>query len=296
MGAPYAEGMAEREGVHFLKGHGTQNDFVILPDADAQLDLTAAKVAAICDRRAGIGADGVLRVVPVHAVDGISAARAQWFMDYHNADGSIAEMCGNGARVFARFLADEGWEANSQFVIATRAGEHEVSVGPRGQVSVEMGKAIDGPLGDSPKVLVAGEPRDADAWWVPNPHAVVFVDDVVALESPLLAPEVIAYGRFPDGQNVEYACDRTIGDELHAEVRVHERGVGETKSCGTGVYAVSLSLRKRHNVAGPSTSTVDVPGGRLWVEHAADGRVRLIGPTELVARGTFLAKWWENAG
>lgn len=288
--------MTERESVHFFKGHGTQNDFVILPDADGQLDLTAAKVAAICDRRAGIGADGVLRVVPVHAIEGISARRARWFMDYRNADGSIAEMCGNGARVFARFLSESGWETNSDFVIATRAGEHEVSVRPDGHVCVEMGSAIDGPAGDSPQVLVEGVPYDADAWWVPNPHAVVFVDDLAALETPLPMPEVVTQGRFPDGQNVEYVRDQSSGGELHAEVRVHERGVGETKSCGTGVYAVSLSLRKRHNVAGPSTSTVDVPGGRLWVEHAADGQVRLTGPTELVARGTFLDEWWENAG
>lgn len=287
--------MADDHGVEFLKGHGTQNDFVILPDVDAQLDLTAARVVAICDRRAGIGADGVLRVVPVAAIEGLVAPRAQWFMDYRNADGSIAEMCGNGARVFARFLHDVGWETDRDFVIATRAGEHEVTVSDDGRVSVEMGSAVGGPSGPNPVVSVDGEACIAQAWWVPNPHAVVFVDDVDRLETPLPAPIVDDQGRFPDGQNVEYVRDLSSDGQLHAQVRVHERGVGETKSCGTGVYAVSLSLRKLHSINGASTSIVDVPGGRLWVEHSADGRVRLVGPTELVGRGTFVKQWWESA-
>lgn len=287
--------MADDHGVVFLKGHGTQNDFVILPDAHNELDLSATQVAEICDRRAGLGADGVLRVVPVDAVEGLSADRANWFMDYRNADGSIAEMCGNGARVFARFLFDEGWEPARDFVIATRAGEHQVSVGDSGRVSVEMGAAVPGPVGADPSVEIDGAQRAAHAWWVPNPHAVVFVDDLDALENPLPAPVVHDHGRFPDGQNVEYVRDLSVGDQLHAQVRVHERGVGETKSCGTGVYAVSLSLRKVHDVTNPGTSIVDVPGGRLWVEHDADGRVHLVGPTQLVGRGTFVKQWWESA-
>ncbi len=288
--------MESDQGIEFLKGHGTQNDFVILPDADARLELSVRRVARICDRRAGIGADGVLRVVPVSAADpAFTTGVSNWFMDYRNADGSIAQMCGNGARVFARFLVDAGWESTPNFSIATRAGELEVTVHPDGVVAVEMGAPVTGPSGAAPEVAVSGELRGADAWWVPNPHAVVFVDDVNALELPLPTPTVRDHGRFPDGQNVEYVRDLSTSDQLHAQVRVHERGVGETRSCGTGVYAVSLSLRKRYAVDGAGVSIVDVPGGRLRVEHDAGGRVRLVGPTEFVGRGTFVAQWWENA-
>lgn len=107
--------------MRFVKGHGTENDFVILPDPDGALDLTGPMVAALCDRRAGIGGDGVLRVVRTKAVAGLPGD-AEWFMDYRNVDGSIAEMCGNGARVFARYLVDSGLAAPGEFDIATRGG------------------------------------------------------------------------------------------------------------------------------------------------------------------------------
>ncbi len=284
-------------GISFAKGHGTQNDFVILPDPAADLALSASKVAAICDRRAGIGADGLLRVVPVEKSEVAGSAQtAKWFMDYRNADGSIAEMCGNGARVFARYLHDEGWESANHFVIATRAGEHQVEIMADGNVSVDMGRPRTGPQGQAPTVEVGDERLEADAWWLPNPHAVVFVDDPELFEYPLAEPRVLDHGRFPEGQNVEYVQDRSTDGHLHGVVRVHERGVGETLSCGTGACAVSLSLRKRHQVAQPSTSIVDVRGGRLLVRHATDDRIDLVGPAELVARGTFDANWWEDAG
>lgn len=293
----YAEWMADTHGVSFVKGHGTQNDFVIIPDAAAGLDLSASLVAAICDRRAGIGADGVLRVVAVSSSEAADSAHtAKWFMDYRNADGSVAEMCGNGARVFARFLADEGWETSDSFVIATRAGEHHVQVMPNGDISVDMGLPRQGRDGPDPEVNVDGALVSADAWWLPNPHAVVFVDSLEALDYPLPQPEIDDHGRFPAGQNVEYVRDLSVEGSLHAAVRVHERGVGETRSCGTGACAVSLSLRKLHGVEAPATSIVDVSGGRLSVKHAADGRIDLIGPAEVVARGTLDKTWWENAG
>ncbi len=289
--------MADARAVSFVKGHGTQNDFVILPDATAELQVSASQVAAICDRRAGIGADGLLRVIPVASSEvADSTQTAKWFMDYRNADGSIAEMCGNGARVFARFLRDEGWESANSFVIATRAGEHQVEIMPDRNVSVDMGRPRQGIDGPDPTVGFGDRQIAADAWWLPNPHAVVFVDDLDDLEQPLAEPLVEDAGRFPTGQNVEFVRDLSSDGHLHAEVRVHERGVGETLSCGTGACAVSLSLRKRHHVDQPTTSVVDVRGGRLLVKHAADGRIDLVGPTELVARGTFDENWWENAG
>ena len=288
--------MADSSDVRFLKGHGTKNDFVIIPDRDATLELSARQVARICDRRSGIGADGVLRVVPTDAVaDATQSSSARWFMDYRNADGSIAEMCGNGARVFAHFLVDEGWEDGPEFTIATRAGRHDVVIGSDGEISVGMGAPADGVAGRDPIVSLGGRSYQADAWWLPNPHAVVFVEDLEAFDTPLPEPEVVDHRRFPTGQNVEFVHDVSIPGQLHAEMRVHERGVGETLSCGTGACAVSLSVRKRHGVEAHGTSAIDVPGGRLRVHHTADGRINLIGPAELVGRGTFDPDWWENA-
>ncbi len=287
--------MAESTRVRFLKGHGTKNDFVILPDREATLELSAAQVARICDRRSGIGADGLLRVIPIGAADGVTeTSRARWFMDYRNADGSIAEMCGNGARVFARYLADEQWEVDSEFTIATRSGLHEVKI-QGNDISVEMGAPAAGIAGQNPIVTIAGTSYEADAWWLPNPHAVVFVDDLTNFASPLQVPDVADFGRFPAGQNVEFVHDVSSADHLHASMRVHERGVGETQSCGTGACAVSLSLRKLHAVDEPATSVIDLPGGRLQVQHTVGGRIDLIGPAELVGRGTFDPQWWENA-
>ena len=143
---------------------------MIIPDRDATLELSARQVARICDRRSGIGADGVLRVVPTDAVaDATQSSSARWFMDYRNADGSIAEMCGNGARVFAHFLVDEGWEDGPEFTIATRAGRHDVVIGSDGEISVGMGTPADGVAGRDPIVSLGGRSYQADAWWLPNP-------------------------------------------------------------------------------------------------------------------------------
>ncbi len=123
--------------MRFVKGHGTENDFVILPDPDGVLDLTPEAVARLCDRRAGIGADGVLRVVRTKATE--HEADAEWFMDYRNADGGVAEMCGNGIRVFARYLVDVDLAAPGEWDVATRAGLRRVTLGASGDVSVDMG-------------------------------------------------------------------------------------------------------------------------------------------------------------
>jgi diaminopimelate epimerase len=291
----YMSGLHE---VGFTKGHGTKNDFVIIADPGAELELSAEQVARICDRRSGIGADGVLRVVPVDALPdqvGVrlseSPGRATWFMDYRNADGSTASMCGNGARVFARYLQDSGLATGDNFLIATRAGTHEVQLLPAGDVSVEMGLPSDPTVGPDPEVVLADTTYRAQAWWVPNPHAVVFIERFSHLPAELGPLEVNDYGHYPHGANVEFVEDQS-GHELRAAMRVHERGVGETMSCGTGACAVSLALRSRHNVTEPGSTLVDVLGGRLVVSHSASGRMDLIGPTELVACGSFESTWW----
>src|ERR1700730_15989795 len=129
------------KGLPFAKGHGTGNDFVIVPDPDGELNLPADLVVALCDRRRGLGADGLLRVVRPGAPPEVAgrAAEAEWFMDYRNADGSLAEMCGNGVRVFARYLVEHGLAMPGEFGVATRAGVKRVRLGPSGDVTVDMG-------------------------------------------------------------------------------------------------------------------------------------------------------------
>src|SRR5580698_4300793 len=127
--------------MRFGKGHGTENDFVILPDPGNTLDLRTSLVTRLCDRRAGLGADGVLRVVRTAELPDGRGDAPEWFMDYRNADGSIAEMCGNGVRVFARYLLDHGLASGPEISIATRAGTRVVRAGTDGDFTVDMGPA-----------------------------------------------------------------------------------------------------------------------------------------------------------
>lgn len=261
-----------RERVAFTKGHGTGNDFVLISDPGDELRVTPEAVRAVCERRFGLGADGLIRVVP--APDG-----DEWFMDYHNADGSIGEMCGNGARVFVAFLRARGWVEADSFAIRTRGGTREVAVSGA-MISVDMGpaRAVDTPV----TVSSNGHTWTGEAVFMPNPHAVVFVDDL-AEPGPLLeAPEVDA-AVFPDGVNVEFVVVEQPGE--HVRMRVHERGVGETRSCGTGVCAVADRAFTAAGVHGPARILVDVPGGRLAVDRTAAATLVLTGPAVLVAEG-----------
>lgn len=267
-------------GLRFVKGHGTENDFVVLPDPDGRLDLAPALVRRICDRRAGLGADGVLRVVATAACAEVAslAGEAEWFMDYRNADGSLAEMCGNGVRVYARYLVDSGGCPPGPLRLATRHGIRDVVVQRAGDVVVDMGAARIGSSGVP--VVVAGEHRNAVAVDMGNPHAVVLLDEPVdALD--LTGPLEVPAEAFPDGANVE-VVNVTGAGELR--MRVVERGVGETRSCGTGACAAAAA-------AGPETAwTVRLPGGRLRVEPAGE-RMLLAGPAVLVASGELSAAW-----
>ncbi|MGW0664231.1 diaminopimelate epimerase [Streptodolium elevatio] len=271
--------------LRFLKGHGTENDFVIVPDADGALDLDARHVAALCDRRAGIGADGLLRVVrsakdpaAAHMAD-----EAEWFMDYRNSDGSIAEMCGNGVRVFARYLVESGEAAPGDLRVATRGGVKTVRVpADGGDVTAEMGSArFPGPDGIE-VTLPDGTVRPAVNVNMGNPHAVVFVDHLDDAGTLYTAPPVTPASAYPEGMNIEFVVDRAPG---HVAMRVHERGSGETRSCGTGACAVMVATARRDGAELPATYTVDVPGGRLVITEFADGRVEMTGPAVIVAEG-----------
>lgn len=263
----------------------------MVPDPDGELDLTADLVRALCDRRTGVGADGVLRVVLSAAVPEVAelAGSARWFMDHHNADGSPAEMCGNGARVFARYLVDAGYALPGRFPLATRGGLRIVEVPDRGDVTVEMGPPQFA-TGPGVPVTLAGRSFTATAVSMGNPHAVCFADDldIDALRGlDLTRPPEFTAADFPDGVNVEVVVDRPGG----VAMRVYERGVGETDSCGTGACAVAVAWAQRHGqhpstakVEGAVEVAVDVPGGALVVRWQAD-TVLLRGPAELVYHG-----------
>lgn len=284
--------------VAFTKGHGTGNDFVIIADPDGALDLTADQVAALCDRNFGIGADGVLRVVRSTAIaDGAASLAeepdAEWFMDYRNADGSIAEMCGNGIRVFAHYLLWAGLaviDAGSTLPIGTRAGVRDVTRSENGY-QVDLGRwRLDG---DDPLVTASGlsVTRPGLGIDVGNPHVVVAVASEAELASldldrpPLLDPLP------PAGANVEFVVpgEPLVRDGIgHVRMRVFERGVGETLSCGTGVAATALAVRHWAGEQAPDNWRVEVPGGTLGVRMfaAEDGEhVALAGPAQLAFHG-----------
>jgi diaminopimelate epimerase len=288
------------KGIHFLKGHGTENDFVIVPDPDGRIDLGPAAVARLCDRRAGIGADGLLRVVrsEAHPEARAMAAEAEWFMDYRNSDGSVAEMCGNGVRVFARYLVLAGLASPGGLAVATRAGVRQVRVaeeGPEGPgaVTVGMGRAELPPASRAVEVSVGDRRWPALNVSMGNPHAVAFVDDLAHAGRLLEAPSVTPATAYPAGVNVEFVVDR---GPRHVAMRVHERGSGETRSCGTGACAVMVAAARRDgltpSVTGrPVTYTVDLPGGRLEITELVDGTVEMTGPAVILAEGEIDAAW-----
>ncbi|MFF7947775.1 diaminopimelate epimerase [Streptomyces griseorubiginosus] len=283
--------------IPFLKGHGTENDFVIIPDPENALDLPREAVAALCDRRAGIGGDGLLHVVrsAAHPEAAHLAAEAEWFMDYRNGDGSIAEMCGNGVRVFARYLQHAGHVTEGDLAVATRGGVKTVHIDKAGDVTVGMGRAR---LPEGDVTVSVGE----HSWLarnvnMGNPHAVAFVDDLAHAGDLYSPPPFSPAAAYPDGVNVEFVVDR---GPRHVAMRVHERGSGETRSCGTGACAVAVATARRDGTdpaitGAPVTYTVDVPGGTLVITERTDGQIEMTGPAVIVAEGEIDADWLENA-
>lgn len=279
--------------MRFVKGHGTENDFLILPDLDGAFDLTPAMVRALCDRRAGLGADGILRIVASENDPDATemAADAPFFMDYRNADGSIAEMCGNGIRVILRYLQRVNLVGENA-AVATRGGIRRVWARGDGDVTVMMGSPR--LLADRPIATAAPLPPTAGiALEIPNPHVVVPVPTSAVLESlDLTRPPLVEPAR-PTGQNVEFVVIR--GDRW-LQMRVHERGVGETRSCGTGICAAAVAAATAAQI-GPDGAPwrVDVPGGTCEVVWRADGEVELTGPAVLVAEVEVDDSWLQAA-
>ena len=249
-------------------GHGTHNDFVMVYDPTGDLSISSAETARICNRESGIGADGLIRIVK---------RNDKWFMDYRNADGSLAEMCGNGIRVMAKYLIENNLQAPGIFPIDTRDGVKHLKVPAEGDITVNMGQVVD--EGDE---VTAG--TDTGLWKgfhisTGNPHAVVFVDDVDAIGSLKHPPTVRPKELYPEGVNVEFV--QFTGDHV-VKMRVHERGSGETQSCGTGVVATARAAAKHQREDLPTKWEVNVPGGRLYVEIDAHGNGILSGPAEIV--------------
>ena len=269
----------------FAKGHGTENDFVILLDRDGTNSVTAEQVRWICDRRAGIGGDGILRAVAGRHIPEWDGDPEIWFMDYRNADGSIAEMCGNGIRVFVRYLVDEGLADGPLVPVGTRAGLRETEVLADGRIRVAMGPVR--VLTEQVQVTTADRQTFvAVGVDVGNPHAVSFCADPDLLDlrsAPAWQPEAA----FPHGVNAEFIAER---GPRRLVMRVFERGSGETRSCGTGTVAAAAAWHARHAAAetpnadeAPVRYQVDVPGGSVEVELGE--QAYLTGPAVIVARG-----------
>ncbi|MDO4411835.1 diaminopimelate epimerase [Cutibacterium sp.] len=263
----------------FWKGHGTGNDFVIV---DRPAPLTSEQVRWLCHRRFGIGADGTLQALRAGEVADWDGDPDLWFMDYRNADGTIAEMCGNGLRVFARYLAQTGRITGDEADVATRAGVRHITLHDNGDVSVTMGTV----RVENDEVTIEHQER----WWpackidVGNPHAVVVTDHTTITslnldESPTWRPRSV----FPHGANVEFV-EQLDGHSV--SMRVHERGSGETMSCGTGTVAVAATMATRTGHRGPWT--VHVPGGHVIVtlSPADNGYAAVLrGPAVILATG-----------
>ncbi len=313
-----ASGLAGHE---LIKGHGTENDFLLLIDPERDVPVTATDIAAACDRRAGIGADGFVRVVRTRSLPGAQAfheavPEAEWFMDYYNADGSVAEMCGNASRLFAAVLDAEGLRPmtdGDSITIGTRGGARTITrVGDLW--TVDMGSARlthpDGALADvedegwDTVVIVPGleGERAALSISMPNPHTVVALGEESELDAATFAGLTgsgapVVYEPVPQaGTNLELVVplgqevDAVTGDRVgRARLRVLERGVGETRSCGTGCCAAAVALHVWEGEGAPEDYRLLVPGGEVGVHVGAaplaeGSTVLLTGPAEITGR------------
>lgn len=286
--------------LRFTKGQGTGNDFVLFSDAEGENELTPTQIAAVCDRRFGVGADGVIRAVRSANLDAGAAALAEdpqatWFMDYWNADGTVSEMCGNGIRVFTKYLLDQGLAelpTEASIAIGTRAGVRRVTRTTAG-FEADLGPwRLSGgePLVRAKQLPVARPGLGID---VGNPHVVVALADDAELDGLDLAYQPILDPVPQAGANIEFVvpADPLVEDGVgRIRMRVHERGSGETLSCGTGAVASALAVRHWAGAHAPNDWRVQVPGGVLGVRMfpAGDGEhVALSGPAELVFDGVL---------
>jgi diaminopimelate epimerase len=275
--------------LQFVKSHGCGNDFVLIEDLGDRLRPATEVVRAMCDRHFGVGADGLIRIAP--------ASDADFFMDYYNADGEVAEMCGNGIRCLAKYVADRGLVGGDKLRVGTRAGvkDLELERGPGGdvvRVRVDMGD----PILDRNRIPLSGAGKDAlreritvdeyefvaSCVSMGNPHAVLFVTDLDDVPLHYLGPTIETLPLFPAKTNVEFV---QVLNPKEVRARVWERGVGETLACGTGACAIGVAGHLRGFTE--RTSQVHLPGGTLDIEWTSEGRVMMTGGAEEVFRGTL---------
>ncbi len=279
--------------IEFTKAHGAGNDFVLVEDLAGRLAPTPEFVAAVCDRHTGIGADGLIRIVRSDAAD--------FFMDYYNADGRVAEMCGNGIRCLAKYVADRGLFNGTEMRVDTRDGVKFLSLmcrddGTVEQVRVDMGIPIfdratipiagEGPDALHEAIAVEGFSFDATALSMGNPHCLLFVDDLDRVPVERIGPLVERLERFPARVNTEFV---QVLSPSSVRARVWERGVGETQACGTGACAIAVGAHRRGLTE--RSVAVHLPGGTLAIEWGEDDRVHMTGPAEEVFHGTLDAHY-----
>ncbi len=286
------------EPIRIWKYHGTGNDFVMLEDLEDARPLSESFVAAVCDRHTGIGADGVIRVTR-------GGAGEDFFMDYRNADGSLAEMCGNGIRCLGKLVFEHGHTAETELDVGSRDGTKHLSLDVRDgvveTVTVGMGPPafvrgeipMEGPAGEAfltEPFEVDGRTFKASAVSMGNPHLVLFVEqDPGEIDVRSLGPRIEHDPRFPEKTNVEFV---TIDDGA-VRLRVWERGSGETMACGTGACAALVASNEAGLV--PARAEVRFPGGTVVVDRA-DDQVYLIGPAERVFEATLDDAWLSARG
>jgi diaminopimelate epimerase len=278
-------------GVPYRKGHGTGNEFILVSGLDGFFadpeSLTPEIAQNICNREHGLGADGILRVSKESEfAESFDVDDAQYFMDYTNADGSKSATCGNGLRVFARYLVEAGLENRGQFTIGTRAGTVTVAISETDtdftNIAVTMGRVSLGPMdvtvhtetGSWPAVGIAGM----------NNHAISVVDDISDAGALDEIPTALPAGTYPDGVNFEFIQTKS---PTHIAMRTHERGVGETLSCGSGSCAAAYVHATSNHLNDPWTVQVDVLGGTVYVDSDTDGILTLRGPAVFVSEGTI---------
>lgn len=268
--------------IAFTKMHGCGNDFVVLDCLEQQPPGLAGIARELCHRRFGVGADQLLTIRPSDSAD--------FTMEIYNADGGQVEMCGNGIRCFARYVYEHGLTRKREIEVETLAGVIRPRL--RGDlVEVDMGRPVldgreipvdaDGRIVDRP-LVVDGSEYTVTCVSMGNPHCVLYVDDVEALDLPRLGPRFEHHAFFPNRVNTEFVQVLGSGE---VRMRVWERGAGETWACGTGASAVG--------VAGVLTGktgrkiTAHLKGGDLEIEWADDDRVTMTGPAREVFQGSI---------
>ena len=258
---------------HYVKSHGLGNDYIVIDPASVPFAVTPAAVRLICDRHLGVGSDGILLVAPGDGAD--------FGVRIFNPDGSEAEKSGNGARIFAKFLRDHGYTDRDRFTLRTLGGRVTCALhredGRVAQITVDMGKARFDPLD---AIEVGGEHLEVTSVSLGNPHCVVIVPDLEAIDVHVLGPRIERHPAFPRRTNVQFA---QVMSRTEVRILIWERGAGYTLASGSSSCAVVAACHRKGLV--DRDVTVTMPGGQLQIGIADDGEIRMRGPVEEICTG-----------